>query len=161
MRPLIVVVCALVVDLAINPLRAQTPVAPQPVDFTLPDLEGQPVKLSDYRGRWVIVNFWATWCSPCLQEIPELIWLVDNYGDRVTVIGVNYETTRIRSVKNFVAKQEINYPIVRIGEEPLLPFEPLKGLPSTFFVSPEGEYVASHVGRMTAKDIERFLKNRK
>ncbi len=140
-----------------QPVRAQKPVPPQAVDFTLPDLDGRPVRLSSFRGRWVIINFWATWCTPCLREIPELIWFSERYGDRATVIGINYETTKIRSVQNFVSKRGISYPILRIGEQPLEPFEPLIGLPSTFFVSPEGEYVARHVGELTAKDLERFI----
>ena len=160
MHRLLIILCTLVVSLAAAPVRAQVPVPPQQVDFTLPDLDGRSVRLSGYRGRWVIVNFWATWCTPCLREIPELNWFAKQYRDRATVIGINYETTKIRSVKNFVAKMEINSPIVRIGEEPLIPFEPLKGLPTTFFVSPEGEYVAKHVGSLTAEDIERFLKSR-
>ncbi len=85
-----------------QPVRAQKPVPPQAVDFTLPDLDGRPVRLSSFRGRWVIINFWATWCTPCLREIPELIWFSERYSDRATVIGINYETTKIRSVQNFI-----------------------------------------------------------
>lgn len=139
------------------PLRAQEPVPPQAVDFTLPDVDGRPLKLSHYRGRWVLVNFWATWCGPCLREIPELTWVFEKRSSRIIVIGVNFETINRRSLKNFIRKHEINYPVVRIGDEPLIPFEPLPGLPSTFFVSPQGEYVARHVGALTARDIERFI----
>ena len=136
---------------------AQESVPPQAVDFTLPDVDGRPLKLSHYRGRWVLVNFWATWCGPCLREIPELTWLFEKRSSRVIVIGVNFETINRRSLKNFIRKHKINYPVVRIGDEPLIPFEPLPGLPSTFFVSPQGEYVARHVGALTARDIERFI----
>ena len=160
MHRTLVLICILACTLAAAPSSAQVEVPPEPVDFTLPDLDGRPVRLSSYRGRWVIVNFWATWCAPCLREIPELNWFADKFRERAVVIGVDYETTSIRSVKNFVIEHDIEYPIVRIGEEPLVPFEPLKGLPSTFFVTPQGEYVAKHVGPLLSRDIERFLESR-
>lgn len=149
----------LVLTLAGHPARAQEMVPAQAVDFTMPDINGRPFRLSSYRGRWAIINFWATWCPPCLQEIPELIWFSDKYSHKAVVIGVNYETTKLRSVKNFISKHGIDYPVVRIGEQPLLPFEPLIGLPSTFFVSPAGDYVARHVGPLTARDLEKFISN--
>jgi thiol-disulfide isomerase/thioredoxin len=151
------VLLILALALAGPSVRAQETVPAQAVDFTLPKMDGRPFKLSNYRGRWAIINFWATWCRPCLQEIPELIWFSEKYSHKAVVIGVNYETTKLRSVKNFISKQGINYPVVRIGDEPLAPFEPLTGLPSTFFVSPEGDYVARHIGPLTARDIEKFI----
>ena len=129
------------------------------VDFTLSDVDGKPFKLSNYRGRWVIINFWATWCTPCLREIPELSWFYDNYRTQATVVGINYEKIKRRNLKNFIHKHKINYPVLRLGPEPLAPFEPLLGLPSTFFVSPEGDYVTRHVGPLTARDIERVISN--
>ena len=61
------------------------------VDFTLPDLDGKQVSLSDFRGKWVIVNYWATWCPPCLEEIPGLVDLYDNNRDKLVVLGIDHE----------------------------------------------------------------------
>ena len=72
-------------------LFAAPSLAVEPVDFTLPDLEGKPVSLSDYRGKWVIVNYWATWCPPCLEEIPDLVDLYENNRDKLVVLGVDHE----------------------------------------------------------------------
>ena len=127
------------------------------VDFTLPDLNGQPVSLSDFSGRWVVVNFWATWCRPCVQEIPELN-AVHRDNANITVIGVNFETIAADKLQAFLAQHPIDYPVVRIGDAPLLPFEPLKGLPSTFFVSPAGELIGRHVGPLNHSTIETFIR---
>ena len=136
---------------------AQQAVEPQAVDFTLQDIEGNSVRLSSYLGRWVIINFWATWCTPCLQEIPELSWVNEKYNTKAVVIGVNYETINRLSLKNFIDEHSIDYPVVQIGAQPLIPFEPLIGLPSTFFVDPKGYYVARHTGVVTAHDIKNFI----
>lgn len=138
-------------------VRAQEAVPPQEVDFTVPDVDGKPFTLSTYRGRWVVVNYWATWCTPCLREIPELAWFHDKYKTRAVVVGLNFEAISKASLRKFIAKHEMTYPVVLMGVDPL-PFEPLIGLPSTFFISPEGEYVARHIGPITARDIERFIK---
>lgn len=128
------------------------------VDFSLRDLDGVERKLSDYRGKWVIINFWATWCAPCLQEIPELIRFHDRHKDNdAVVLGINFEEIDTAPLREFVNKQGMNYPVLRVGDTPLLPFEPLKELPSTFFVTPQGAYVHSHVGPLTYDLLEDFL----
>ena len=128
------------------------------VDFSLPDVAGRIHHLSDHRGKWVVVNFWATWCGPCMAEIPELVRFHERHKDRdAVVVGVNFEEIETPALAEFIARMRIDYPVVRAGDTPLLPFEPLKGLPSTFFVDPRGALAAGHVGPVTAEAIEEFL----
>ena len=128
------------------------------VDFSLPDADGRMHRLSDHRGKWVVINFWATWCGPCMVEIPELMRFHERHKDHdAIVIGVNFEEIETPDLVKFIAEMDINYLVVRAGDKPILPFEPLKGLPSTFFVDPHGELVASHVGPVTGEAIDDFL----
>ena len=124
------------------------------VDFELLALDGNRHRLSEYLGKWVVINFWATWCSPCLKEIPELISFQSRHESDVVVLGVNFEDRPLPEVKEFVASLGINYLVLRSGEKPLTPFEPLKGLPSTFLVSPEAEYLDVVLGAVTAAELE-------
>ena len=130
----------------------------QLVDFSLPDADGRIHRLSDHRGKWVVINFWATWCGPCMVEIPEIMRFHERHkDDDAVVIGVNFEEIETPDLVKFITEMGINYLVVRAGDTPILPFEPLKGLPSTFFVDPLGEYVASHVGPVTGEAIDDFL----
>ncbi len=125
-----------------------------PIDFTRAGLDGEPVSLSDFRGRWVVVNFWATWCGPCIREIPVLDAL-HRARDDVVVVGVNFETIALDQLREFSRDIGISYPVVQVGQEPLLPFEPLKGLPSTFVVSPDANLAAVRVGEVDRAWLER------
>ena len=130
--------------LALSPLaRAQGP------DFTLPGVGGQTVRLADFHGRWVIVNFWATWCTPCLLEMPELQAFHKQHHERATVVGVNFEDIAPSEIRAFVERLAITFPVALSGGEPLPGFE-LKGLPTTFLISPTGELVDTHLGTVNA-----------
>ena len=128
------------------------------VDFTLPDLEGKPVSLSDYRGKWVIVNYWATWCPPCLEEIPDLVELYEDHRDKdVVVLGINYEEVSLDYLKEFVGSHFISYPVLRMDPIPVTTLGPVLGLPTTYIISPEGERVARQEGPITRKALETYL----
>ncbi len=128
-------------------------------DFALPDLHGKVHHLSDYRGRWVLVNYWATWCPPCREELPELEVLHDAEGKGPVVLGVNLEDIDKAALSAFVDEQFLSYPILLAGARPahgqLL--GPINGLPTSYLISPEGKVVARQEGPVTARDIEDFI----
>jgi thiol-disulfide isomerase/thioredoxin len=138
-------------------LLVTTPALAEPVDFTLPDLEGKPVSLSDYRGKWVIVNYWATWCPPCLEEIPELVSLHEDNSDSLVVLGVDYEEVNTAYLKEFVESHMMTYPVVRTEPVPMTALGPVMGLPTTYIISPDGERLARQEGPVTQADIEKYI----
>jgi thiol-disulfide isomerase/thioredoxin len=143
--------------LAIMTLFAAAPSVAEPVDFTLPDLEGNSVSLSDFRGKWVIVNYWATWCPPCLEEIPELVSLYEDNSDKLVVIGVDYEEVNTDYLKEFVESHMMSYPVVRMDPMPVTSLGPVTGLPTTYIISPQGERVARQEGPVTQASIEKYI----
>ena len=89
-------------------------------------------KLSDYRGKWVVVNYWATWCPPCLTEIPELVDFHEDHKDKdAVVVGVNFENIGVNGLKQFVDEYFMNYPVLRTKPGPNSALGPIPGLPPT------------------------------
>jgi len=130
----------------------------EPAEFTLLDVQGVKHKLSDYRGKWVVVNYWATWCPPCLTEIPELVDFHEERKDNdAVVLGVNFEDISLNALKQFSEEYFMNFPVLRTKPGPNSALGPIPGLPTTYLVSPEGEVVARQVGPVTAVLIADFI----
>lgn len=140
--------CRLAFRLALL-LAAVHSASAQGLNFTLPDLDNRPVRLADFRGKWVVVNFWATWCPPCLLEMPELQAFHEAHGNRAAVIGVNMEDLAPTEIRPFTTRLAVTFPIVLSGGKPVSGFD-LKGLPTTFLVSPAGKLADTHLGTVTA-----------
>ncbi|MGD2081566.1 MAG: TlpA disulfide reductase family protein [Chromatiales bacterium] len=131
-------------------------------DFVLPDLDGREHRLSDYRGKWVLVNYWATWCPPCLEEMPELEIFHDAHkDDDALVLGINMEDISVGRLRAFVEAQFLSYPILRERPAARTAFGPLDAMPTSYLVDPGGEVVAKQVGAVTAEALERFIESRR
>ncbi|MXS79961.1 MULTISPECIES: TlpA family protein disulfide reductase [Nitrosomonas] len=125
--------------------------------FHFEDSAGKTHTLSDYKGKWVLVNFWATWCPPCLKEIPDLSRLSQERND-IVIIGIAMEYDNTKDVMQFVKKMAISYPIVlgdraaaaQIGDD-------ISMLPSTYLFDPDGKPAARKIGLITRAEIETFI----
>ena len=126
--------------------------------LVLPDLDGKERSLDEFRGKWVLVNFWATWCSPCIREMPELEQFHQKHKDKdAVVVGVNIEDIDPERLKDFVVELGISYPILLASPDESAPFGPLTGLPTSYLISPKGDLAARQVGTITGKMIEHFM----
>lgn len=130
--------------------------------FTFTDSKGKTQALKAYKGKWVLVNFWATWCPPCLEEIPALISLHDARKDKdFVVLGVAMDYQNPKQVLQFADSMFITYPIVLGTPKLAAQVGPVRGLPTTYLYNPEGKLVAHNVGPLTRAEIESFIDKKK
>jgi thiol-disulfide isomerase/thioredoxin len=130
------------------------------VDMPLTDVHGNKTNLNSYQGQWVVVNYWATWCPPCIIEMPELQNFHDDHSDKdAVVLGINTELIGKQQLLEFLDDYFITYPV--FTSKPIQQSElgEIPGLPTTFLVSPQGEVVARQVGPVTREMIEQFIQN--
>jgi thiol-disulfide isomerase/thioredoxin len=129
-------------------------------DFSVKDLQGKTRRLADYHGKWVLVNFWATWCPPCLHEIPELISLNNSHqGKDLQVIGVAMDSGTAAVVAAFVKKQGMTYPVALSNRDLQAQIGEVEGLPTSFLYNPQGEKVSYKLGEVTRESIEDYMKS--
>lgn len=116
-------------------------------------LKGASFDLANERGKWVIVNYWATWCNPCIEEMPAISAFVAGRKD-VTAIGLAFEDTDRKDIEAFLAKHPVVYPVAQVDVmHPPRDFgEPL-GLPTTYLIAPDGTLAKKFVGPVTAADL--------
>jgi peroxiredoxin len=128
-------------------------------DFVLTDLQGHNVKLSDLRGKAVVLNFWATWCPPCKAEIPWFIELQKRYGAQgLQIVGVNMDDGDQNDVQKFAAENSINYPILLGKDKVAEQYGGIEYLPTTFYIDRSGVVMDRVFGQPERAEIEQKIK---
>jgi len=121
-------------------------------DFTLEDLGGQKVRLSDFRGKPVLLNFWASWCPPCRKEMPDLQEFHRRYGDKIALIGINWGETA-DTVREFLDRLSVTYLNLLDPQGTAFVLYKLTGIPESFFIDPEGFIRGVWIGPLTVEEI--------
>lgn len=153
---------------AAKPNASQQPQAGQPASATqsqpastagrpalrIATIDGKTFDLADQRGKWAIVNFWATWCGPCLKEMPELSAL-DAMREHIVVVGLAYEDNTPEAMAAFMKQHPVVYPIALVDVyDPPKDFETPRGLPKTYLIAPDGKVAKQYTGPVSARMIE-------
>jgi peroxiredoxin len=131
------------------------------LDFTLKDMNGSSIRLADFKGKPILLNYWATWCGPCKQEIPALNELYAQYKDKgLAIVGISVDDDE-KMLRDFTKQIPMNYTVLTAREEEgaLEAAGPVWGYPTTFFIGRDGSICGRHMGPATMEDFEREIKS--
>lgn len=127
----------------------------QAPDFELTSLDGRRVKLSDFRGKAVLLNFWATWCSPCKVEMPWFVDLQNKYGnDGLVVLGVALDDTDSDKIAKFASEMGVNYPVLLGTDKVSEDYGNVQYLPTSFYIDRDGKIVGKGTGLLARSEVE-------
>ena len=157
---LILALCALVIGSCLTTFAASSADAKMAApSLQLQNLEGKSVRLSDFKGKVVVLNFWATWCSPCREEIPDLVSLQKEYAARgLVVLGVSMDEGDPARVASFAKKFGINYPLVMGDAKTAEAYGGIQVLPTTFIIDRKGNVVDGLQGATDRAGFEKKIK---
>jgi thiol-disulfide isomerase/thioredoxin len=130
------------------------------LSFSLTDTKGVIFTEKNTRGKYLVVNFWATWCTPCLKEIPAFVKFYDENSDHVEILGLDFEPVDLVIINDYVERFSINYPIVLYDEDndsEYSNFGEIVGMPTTQIYSPEGQLLHTFMGEITIDDLNKFI----
>jgi thiol-disulfide isomerase/thioredoxin len=132
---------------------------PEPAPpFLLRDINGKIVSTADWKGKVVILNFWATWCPPCREEIPELVRLQEKYKDKLLIVGASEDEDGPQKVEQFVQQYGMNYPVVMATKELIDNYGGVPALPTSFIIDSQGRVVMKHTGLYEYDVYEREIR---
>ena len=130
------------------------------LSFSLTDTKGVIFTEKNTRGKYLVINFWATWCTPCLKEIPAFVKFYEENSDHVEILGLDFEPVDLEIINDYVGRFSINYPIVLYNEDndsEYSNFGEIVGMPTTQIYSPEGELLHTFMGEITIDDLSKFI----
>ena len=130
------------------------------VTFTLTDTDGSVFTEKNTRGKYLVVNFWATWCTPCLKEIPAFVEFYNQNSNHVEILGLDYEPVNLPVINEFVERFSINYPIILYtdtNDSEYSKFGEIVGMPTTLIYSPDGELIRTFMGEVTIEDLNKYI----
>jgi peroxiredoxin len=147
----------ILIVLAVGSLAVRVGVRPKEAapDFTLRDLNGKQVSLKDFRGKGVVLNFWATWCGPCRSEMP---YIQDAHKDAkgYVILTVNLREDK-KTIENFMQKGKYTFPVLLDSQGKVADLYQVRGIPTTYFIDKKGIVVESKVGAMTARELKQKI----
>jgi thiol-disulfide isomerase/thioredoxin len=121
------------------------------------DSKGNKINLNDWRNKWVVINYWASWCAPCAEEIPQLNQFYKRYQNQVILLGVNEENLSRTDLMNAMNILHIQYPVLQVDPASILKLPAITVLPTTFIINPEGKLVKELIGPQTVKSLENLM----
>jgi thiol-disulfide isomerase/thioredoxin len=128
------------------------------LDFVLRDMNNKPLNLADYKGKVVVLNFWATWCGPCKEEIPAFVELYDRYKDQgLVIVGVSIDDTP-EQLQAFTREWKMQYPVAQMQSDIEDAYGPFYGVPTSFFIARDGSICTKHLGPVSKEQFEREVK---
>ena len=130
----------------------------QAAEFELADISGKKVRLSDFKGKVVVLDFWATWCGPCRVEIPDFVKLQSKYKDKgLEIVGLSLDADGASAVGPFLKEHQVNYTMLLANDDTAKSFGGILGIPTTFIIDRQGRIVQKYIGVMPAKTFEEAI----